>query len=170
LAALAVTHAVGVDPVRAAAALSSFTGLPHRSEFVREVDQVRYVNDSKATNPGAALRSLTSFSETLIWIAGGRDKDLAFDELAETAVRRARAAVLIGEGADKLEAALGGRIEVHTAPSLEEAVQRAANLAKPGDVVLLSPACASQDQFRDFEERGECFRAAVSQLQGSDTR
>jgi UDP-N-acetylmuramoylalanine--D-glutamate ligase len=170
LAALAATHAAGVDPVRAAAALASFTGLPHRSEFVRELDRVRYVNDSKATNPGAALRSLTGFSETLVWIAGGRDKDLEFGELAETAVRRARAAVLIGEGAGKLEAALGDRIEVQTATSLEEAVQRAANLAKPGDVVLLSPACASQDQFRDFEERGECFRAAVSQLRGSEAR
>jgi UDP-N-acetylmuramoylalanine--D-glutamate ligase len=170
LAALAATHAAGVDPVRAAAALASFTGLPHRSEFVRELDGVRYVNDSKATNPGAALRSLTGYSETLVWIAGGRDKDLEFDELAETAVHRARAAVLIGEGAGKLEAALQGRIEVHNALSLEEAVQRAAILAKPGDVVLLSPACASQDQFRDFEERGECFRAAVARLRGSEAR
>jgi len=168
--ALAAIHAAGADPIRATAGLTSFTGLPHRSEFVRELDGVRYINDSKATNPGAALRSLSGYSEPLVWIAGGRNKDLEFGELADAAVSRARAAVLIGEGARKLEDALRGRIDVCAAESLEEAVQRAAHLARPGDVVLLSPACASQDQFRNFEERGERFRTAVSELQGGQTR
>jgi UDP-N-acetylmuramoylalanine--D-glutamate ligase len=165
VAALAAVYAAGVDPVRAADALASFANLPHRSEFVGQVRGVRYIDDSKATNPGAAIRSLAEFSENLIWIAGGRDKNLAFGELADAAVKRVRAAVLIGESAKKLEAALAGRVDVCAAASLEEAVQRASQLAQPGDVVLLSPACASQDQFRDFRERGERFRAAVTELQ-----
>jgi UDP-N-acetylmuramoylalanine--D-glutamate ligase len=165
VAALAAVYAAGVDPVRAADALASFANLPHRSEFVGQARGVRYIDDSKATNPGAAIRSLAEYSENLIWIAGGRDKDLAFGELADAAVKRVRAAVLIGESAKKLETALAGRVDVCTAASLEEAVQRASQLAQPGDVVLLSPACASQDQFRDFQERGERFRAAVTELQ-----
>jgi UDP-N-acetylmuramoylalanine--D-glutamate ligase len=168
VAALAVVYAAGVDPVRAADALASFANLPHRSEFVAKVRGVRYIDDSKATNPGAAIRSLAGFSENLVWIAGGRDKALAFGELADAAVKRIRAAVLIGESAKKLEAALAGRVDVCAAASLEEAVQRAAQLAQPGDVVLLSPACASQDQFRDFQERGERFRAAVDELQARE--
>jgi UDP-N-acetylmuramoylalanine--D-glutamate ligase len=165
VAALAVVHAAGVDPVRAADALTSFANLPHRCECVGEVRSVRYIDDSKATNPGAAICSLAGFTENLIWIAGGRDKALAFEDLADAAVKRVRAAVLIGESAKKLEAALAGRIDVCAAASIEEAVQRASQLAQPGDVVLLSPACASQDQFRNFEERGERFRAAVTELQ-----
>jgi len=165
LAALAAVTAAGVDPVRGADALAAFAALPHRSELVGQVGGVRYIDDSKATNPGAAMRSLEGFSENLIWIAGGRDKKLAFDELAELAAKRVRAAVLIGESAKQLEAALAGRVTVHLAASIEEAVQRAAELAQPGDVVLLSPACASQDQFRDYHERGERFRAAVQTLQ-----
>jgi UDP-N-acetylmuramoylalanine--D-glutamate ligase len=165
VAALASVYAAGVDPLRAADALASFANLPHRSEFVGQVRGVRYIDDSKATNPGAAIRSLAEFSENLIWIAGGRDKNLAFGELADAAVKRVRTAVLIGESAKKLEAALAGRVAVCAAASLEEAVQRASQLAQPGDVVLLSPACASQDQFRDFQERGERFHAAVSELQ-----
>ncbi|MFV1978534.1 MAG: UDP-N-acetylmuramoyl-L-alanine--D-glutamate ligase [Myxococcota bacterium] len=165
LAALAAVYEVGVDPRCAADALASFSNLPHRCELVGQVRGVRYVDDSKATNPGAAMRSLASFSENLIWIAGGRDKNLAFEELAGSAATRVRAAVLIGESAPKLEAALTGRVDVCTAASLEEAVQRASQLAELGDVVLLSPACASQDQFRDFQERGERFHAAVAELQ-----
>jgi UDP-N-acetylmuramoylalanine--D-glutamate ligase len=165
VAALAAVCAAGVDPVRAADALASFANLPHRSELVGQVRGVRYIDDSKATNPGAAIGSLAEYSENLIWIAGGRDKNLSFEELADAAAKRARAAVLIGESATKLEAALAGRIAVCTAASLEEAVQRASELAQPGEVVLLSPACASQDQFRDFQERGERFRAAVTELQ-----
>jgi UDP-N-acetylmuramoylalanine--D-glutamate ligase len=168
LAALAAVYAAGVDPVRAADALASFANLPHRSEFVGQVRGVRYIDDSKATNPGAVIRSLAEFSENLIWIAGGRDKNLAFEALADAAAKRVRAAVLIGESAKKLESALGGRVDVCSAESLEEAVQRASQLAQPGDVVLLAPACASQDQFRDFQERGERFRAAVGELRARE--
>ncbi|HXV37930.1 MAG TPA: UDP-N-acetylmuramoyl-L-alanine--D-glutamate ligase [Myxococcota bacterium] len=165
LAALAAVHVAGVDAMRAASALASFEALPHRSELVAEIRGVRYVNDSKATNPGAAIRSLAGYSEPVIWIAGGRDKHLDFAELADAAQRRVRAAVLIGEAAKKLAGALAGRVETSTSASLEEAVARAAQIARAGEVVLLAPACASQDQFRDFQQRGERFCAAVAELQ-----
>jgi UDP-N-acetylmuramoylalanine--D-glutamate ligase len=164
LAALAAAWAFGADPRRAATALAGFEGLPHRAEAVARVRGVLYVNDSKGTNPGAACRALEGFAEPLIWIAGGRDKGLDFSELAASAEDRVRAAVLIGEAADKLAVALEGRVAVHRAASLDDAVKLASGLARPGDVVLLSPACASQDQFRDFEERGERFRRAVGAL------
>jgi len=170
IAALAAVHAAGADPLLAADALASFRNLPHRSEPVGQIGDVRYVDDSKATNPGAAIRSLAGYSENVVWIAGGRDKALAFEELADEAVKRVRAAVLIGESAHKLEAALAGRVEVCLAASIEEAVQRACALAQPGDVVLLAPACASQDQFRDYQERGERFRAAVQGLRSGEAR
>jgi len=160
-AALAAVACLGVDPLAAAQALDSFRGLPHRCQLVARRDGVAWVNDSKATNPEAAMRALGSFSEPLIWIAGGRDKDLDFRELAELAARRVRAAVLLGEAARHIEDALASRIEVHAATSIEAAVATAGRLARRGDVVLLAPGCASQDQFRDFEERGERFRAAV---------
>jgi UDP-N-acetylmuramoylalanine--D-glutamate ligase len=164
LAALLCVAALGADPLRAARALASFEGLPHRMELVRRRGQVLYVNDSKGTNVGAAMRSLESFSEPVVWIGGGKDKNLDFTELAPLAERRMRASVLIGEAAQKLAAALSGHTKVYVEPSLEAAVERAAELALPGDVVLLSPACASFDQFRSFEERGERFRAAVHAL------
>lgn len=164
LAALAAVWAAGVDPQRAAAGLAGFRALPHRMEPVARVAGRLYVNDSKATNPGAALRSLESAEGPVVWIAGGRDKDLDFGALAEVAVRRVRAAVLLGEAAGKLKDALAGRVESVVAASMEEAVRCAARLAHEGDVVLLAPACASQDQFRDFEERGERFRSAVRAL------
>jgi UDP-N-acetylmuramoylalanine--D-glutamate ligase len=165
LAALAAVWAFGADVGRAAFALATFEGLPHRAEAVATLGGVRFVNDSKGTNPGAATRALEGFAgHPLVWIAGGRDKGLDFSELAACAQGRVRAAILIGEAADKLAAALAGRVEVERAAGLEQAVRRAGELARPGDVVLLSPACASQDQFRDFAERGERFRRAVAAL------
>jgi len=164
LAALAAASAAGADPVRASAALAVFPGLPHRSQIVGRVGGVTWIDDSKATNAGAAMRSLTAHAEAVVWLAGGRDKGLDFSELADVAARRARAAVLIGEAADKLERALAGRIEVHRADSIEAAVRIAADLAGGRGIVLLAPACASQDQFRDFAERGDRFRRAVEAL------
>ena len=165
LAALAAAWVIGADPVTAAAALARFPGLPHRMEEVGRKAGVAYVNDSKATNPAAALRALAGASGRVVWIAGGRDTGLEVGELADAAAARVRAALLVGEAAGKLEAAWAGRVRTRTAASLEEAVREAARLAEPGDVVLLAPACASQDMFRDFEERGECFRAAVRSLE-----
>jgi UDP-N-acetylmuramoylalanine--D-glutamate ligase len=164
VAALAAAWAAGAEPERAAAALAGFRGLPHRMEEVARVAGVLYVNDSKATNPSAARRSLASSETPVVWIAGGRDKGLDFGPLAEAAAGRVRAAVLLGEAAGKLEDALAGHVESHSVSCLEQAVRAATRLARAGDVVLLAPACASQDQFRDFEERGERFRAAVAAL------
>jgi UDP-N-acetylmuramoylalanine--D-glutamate ligase len=164
VAALAASVAAGADPKLAISALASFSGLPHRCQEVGRVGGATFVNDSKATNPGAAIRSLESFAAPVVWIAGGRGKGLDFSELAETAVRRAHAAVLMGESAAILARALGGRLTAERVDSLEQAVERAAALAREGDVVLLAPACASQDQFRDYRERGERFAAAVSKL------
>ncbi len=164
VAALAAVVAAGAPARRAITAFASFEGLPHRMQTVARLGGVEWVNDSKATNPGAALRSLRSYETPLVWIAGGRDKGLDFRELAEAAQGRVRAAILIGEAAGKLETVLAGRLPVHDAGTLERAVALAAKLAQPGDVVLLAPACASFDQFRGFEERGERFRAAVNAL------
>lgn len=164
LAALAIVVSLGVAPAPAVRALASFEGLPHRCETVAVRDQVRFVDDSKATNPGAALGSLGSFHQPLIWIAGGRDKGLDFSELAEIASRRVELALLIGEAAAKLEAALEGKVATVRVATLAAAVELAAQRAKPGDVVLLAPACASFDQFASFEERGDVFRRCVESL------
>ncbi len=164
LAALAAVIAVGADPQRAIAALADFRGLPHRLEVVASLGGVRFVNDSKATNAAATIRSLESFAEPVVWIAGGRDKDLDFGALADVAAGRVRNALLIGEAAPKLERSLSGRVSLERAESLEYAVRRAGQLAQQGDVVLLSPACSSFDQFASFEERGERYRNAVQEL------
>ncbi|MBW2400597.1 MAG: UDP-N-acetylmuramoyl-L-alanine--D-glutamate ligase [Deltaproteobacteria bacterium] len=163
--ALAIATAAGADPVRAARALTSFAGLPHRGEVVRKVCGVTFIDDSKATNPGAAARAIEGVDGAVVWIAGGRDKGLDFGELAEVVNARVRAAVLIGEATETLAAQLGPDIELRRAESIEAAVEAAAGIAKAGDVVLLAPACASQDQFRDYAERGERFRDAALQWQ-----
>jgi len=164
LAALLAVAALGVDPLVAQRVLPFFDGLPHRTELVRRRGGVTFVNDSKGTNVGAALRSLESFAEPIVWIGGGKDKGLDFEPLGRVAEKRMRAAVLIGEAAAKLAESLEGHVPVYREPSLEAAVARAASLAHSVDVVLLSPACASFDQFRSFEDRGERFRAAVHAL------
>jgi UDP-N-acetylmuramoylalanine--D-glutamate ligase len=169
-AALAAVAALGVDPERAARALGDFRGLPHRSERVAERAGVTWIDDSKATNPGAALRALDSFRAPLVWLAGGRNKGLDFAPLAEAARGRVRAALLFGEAAGELERALAGAVATERFPTLEQAVARAAILARPGDVVLLSPACASFDQFRSYAHRGERFRAAVLGLADAEPK
>jgi UDP-N-acetylmuramoylalanine--D-glutamate ligase len=163
-AALAVATALGADPAAALGALKDFRGLPHRCEVIASSGGITWINDSKATNVGAALRSLASFDRQVTWIAGGRDKGLDFGPLADEAVRRARRVLLIGEAARQIEEALGGRVPSLHCASLEEAVASAAADAREGDIVLLAPACASHDQFANFEERGECFRSAVQRL------
>jgi UDP-N-acetylmuramoylalanine--D-glutamate ligase len=168
-AALAAVAALGADPDAAMSALTTFQGLPHRSESVGRRGGVLYVDDSKATNPGAALRSLSSFSEPLVWIAGGRRKGLDLDALADAAAGRVRAAVVLGECAEELAVAIGERTRVERAESIEQATEIAADIALPGDVVLLSPGCSSHDQFRSFEERGQRFQAAVHALPESES-
>ncbi|MGH0038131.1 MAG: UDP-N-acetylmuramoyl-L-alanine--D-glutamate ligase [Myxococcota bacterium] len=167
LAALCAVLALGADPRSALFGLRDFRGLPHRCEVVARAAGVTWVNDSKATNPGAAKRSLEGFDAPVLWLAGGRDKDLDFGELADAAAARGvKHALLFGETAGKLAAALADRVPVTLVEDLESAVGLAADEAADGDVVLLAPACASFDQFESFEDRGDAFRRAVERTVG----
>ena len=167
MAAAALARHAGAAPAALAAGLASFPGVPHRLEPVAEIDGVRFVNDSKATNPDAAEAALDAYPEHVHLIAGGRGKGTSFAALARAARGPVERAYLIGETAGDLAAALDAEGVAHEAPgTLEAAVAAAASRARPGDVVLLAPACASYDQFRDFEERGAAFRAAVEALLG----
>jgi UDP-N-acetylmuramoylalanine--D-glutamate ligase len=161
IAAAAAVFALGAPLARALAALPVFRPLPHRTELVAQARGVTWVDDSKATNPGAALRALEGFSQPIVWIAGGRAKGLDLAPLADAARARVRAAVLIGEAAAQLEQGLRGGPPVHREASIEDAVRRAGEIARPGDVVLLAPGCSSHDQFANFEERGRRFRDAA---------
>ncbi|MBI5848700.1 MAG: UDP-N-acetylmuramoyl-L-alanine--D-glutamate ligase [Nitrospirae bacterium] len=161
--AMALLAGCPVDAVRKS--LREFPGLEHRLELVRELDGVKYINDSKGTNVGAVIKSIESFSEPLILIAGGRDKAGDFSTLSALAVNKVKAAVLIGEAAGKLGQALGAVAKTVMAGDMEEAVKVARGEAEKGDVVLLSPACASFDMFRDFEDRGRQFKKIVMELE-----
>jgi UDP-N-acetylmuramoylalanine--D-glutamate ligase len=133
-------------------------------EFVRTVNGVEWVNDSKATNVDAVWYALGSFSTPVILIAGGRDKDADFRLLRQRVKERARSVVLLGEAADKLEQAFRGVCPLIRVDSLEEAVEKARGIAQLHDVVLLSPGCASFDMFKNFEDRGDRFKALVERL------
>ncbi|MBF0178235.1 MAG: UDP-N-acetylmuramoyl-L-alanine--D-glutamate ligase [Magnetococcales bacterium] len=160
-AAAAAALACGVPPASVVTVLTRFSGLAHRMELVRTLEGVRYYNDSKGTNVGAVVASLGSFSRDVVLIAGGRDKNSDFAPLAGQVQNRVTAAVLIGEAADALEQILRPVTRVERATDMVQAVHRARDLVPPGGVVLLSPACASFDMFRNFEDRGEKFRGAV---------
>ena len=164
LAALTAAWALGVEPEQASQALAGFRALPHRCETVATRNGVTWVNDSKATNPGAAERAIQGIEAPIFWIAGGRGKDLSYASLAQVAHKRVKLALLIGESADELERALAGKVECLRCGALEDAVNAAGDLSESGDVILLAPACASFDQFDSFEHRGECFREAVRRL------
>jgi UDP-N-acetylmuramoylalanine--D-glutamate ligase len=161
LAATACAGAVGVAPERLRAAIRAFRAVPHRIEWIRDRGGVAFFNDSKGTNVDATLKALAAFEEPIVLIAGGRDKGQRFEALAAAARGRVKAAVLIGEGRATIGPALRPVTRVEDAGSMGEAVRRAAALAAPGDVVLLSPACASFDMFRDYEHRGAVFTEEV---------
>jgi UDP-N-acetylmuramoylalanine--D-glutamate ligase len=164
LAATAAAMAVGVTAGDAADVLRAFSPLEHRLERVAEIDGVAYVNDSKATNVDSVSFALRSYGRPIVLIAGGRDKGTDFSPLAALAAGRVKRAVLIGEAAPKLEAALRGVTLTERAATLRDAVRASAGAAAPGDVVLLSPACASFDMFADYEDRGRQFKAEVAEL------
>jgi UDP-N-acetylmuramoylalanine--D-glutamate ligase len=161
LAALALAEALELPRAACIAALGAFTGLAHRTQWVAEIGGVRYVNDSKGTNVGATLAAVAGMPGPLIVIAGGDGKGQDFTPLRAAFAGKVRAAVLIGRDARAIGAALQGSSTLNYAPSLEAAVERAAQLAQPGDTVLLSPACASLDMFRDYAQRGDVFAGAV---------
>jgi UDP-N-acetylmuramoylalanine--D-glutamate ligase len=165
-AATAAARAAGIEDGAIAEALRTFRGVEHRLELVAEVDGVRFVNDSKATNTAAARRGIEAYAgQPLRLILGGSLKGESFDELAGTLPPSVRSIDLIGEATDELAFALGraGRV-YRRSGDLATAVGAAAGEAEPGDVVLLSPACASFDQFRNYEERGDAFRRLVGDL------
>ena len=161
LAAMALAETAGVAPAAAVAAVQQFKGLRHRTEFVAERDGVRWYDDSKGTNVGATVAALGGMTSPVILIAGGDGKGQDFGGLKPVCADHARAVVLIGRDASRIEAALGGVVPVHHATTMRDAVRTARELAQPGDRVLLSPACASFDMFRNYEHRAEVFRHAV---------
>jgi UDP-N-acetylmuramoylalanine--D-glutamate ligase len=161
LAALAMCDALGLSREPCLAALRSFAGLPHRSQWVADIAGVRYVDDSKGTNVGATLAAVAGMSGSLVLIAGGQGKGQDFAPLANAFRGKVRHVVLIGQDARLLAAALKGVASMEFATDMDDAVNRAANAARTGETVLLSPACASLDMFRDYGHRGEVFAAAV---------
>ena len=164
VAAVAVSDIAGVSPDAMVSALRGFRGLPHVMEPVGTVGGVRFVNDSKATNVEAARRSVESFPSGVVAIIGGRYKGGDFTELREPISSRGRAVVAIGEAAPRVREALAGTVPVFEAGSMDEAVARAYDAARPEGVVVLAPACSSFDWFRDYAERGDAFKAAVEKL------
>ena len=161
MGAAAAAAASGVPPEAVVGALQTFPGVPHRLEEVGSVNGVLYVNDSKATNVSSAARGIASFKGGVHAILGGSLKGGGFERLRDVVASHAVAAYLIGEAADRLEADLEGAVALRRSGNLATAVREATAAAQPGEVVLLSPACASFDQFRDYEERGEAFRALI---------
>lgn len=168
LAALALGHSVGLPFDAMLSSLRTFTGLEHRCQWVRELDGVSYYNDSKATNVGAALAAIDGLGMDmdgkLVLIAGGDGKGADFSGLRDSVTRYCRAVVLIGRDADLIADALGDAVPQVRAASLDEAIAQCRALAQPGDAVLLSPACASFDMFKNYEERGQLFARAVGAL------
>ncbi len=161
LAALALADACGLPRSAAITALQHFPGLPHRTQWVADIRGVRWIDDSKATNVGAALAAVDGLAGPLVIIAGGEGKGQDFTPLAGAFRSKVRRAVLIGRDARAIGAALAGACEVEFVASMDEAVAAAGRVAQPGDTVMLSPACASFDMFRDYAHRGEAFAAAV---------
>jgi len=168
MAAAAIATACGVSPEAIACAVQTFRGVPHRLEFVAEIDGVSYYNDSIATTPERAVAGIRSFTERVVLLLGGRDKNLPLDELTADAMRRCRAVVLFGESAAKFEQAFqqagADKAATRRVEYLSEAVESARRLAQPGDVVLLSPACTSYDAYKSFEQRGEHFRGLIGSM------
>ena len=164
LAAMALSETVGVPAAAQVEAARRFRGLPHRTELVMEKNGVRWINDSKGTNVGATVAALNGMTAPTILIAGGDGKGQDFRELKSAVTAHARAVVLIGRDAALIEVALGNVVPVQRAEDMSQTVVLARRLAQPGDAVLLSPACASFDMFRNYEHRGDVFRAAVKKL------
>ena len=169
LAAAAMAHLAGVDVDAHTQALTSFPGLPHRAQLVARIDGVAYVNDSKATNVGACRATLEGLGDgsDIVLIAGGDGKGAAFQDLAPAVGRHVSRLILLGRDAPLLAQALDGQTALYHATDMRDAVRQAHAAAKPGDIVLLSPACASFDMYANYEARGDDFTGAVRALPGS---
>lgn len=168
LAAVACALAIGLEATVAAESLQMFAGVPHRLEFAGEINGVRYINDSKGTNPEASIKALEAFDDPIILIAGGRNKGSDFTSLARKIKEKVKAVIVLGESAGELARAAreNGCGRVLRIKELREAVLLAHQEARPGEIVLLSPACASWDMFSSYEERGNLFKQVVQDLGG----
>jgi UDP-N-acetylmuramoylalanine--D-glutamate ligase len=164
LAAVAAIRLVGADTGAIARGVRSFAGVEHRLEFVAEIRGVRYYNDSKATNVDATLKALDAFTGRILVILGGKDKGSDYTELQTSLRGKAILALLIGAAAEKIEKQIAGSVAIERAGTIERAVEIASHAAQPGDIVLLAPACASFDQFQNYEHRGRVFKELVRQL------
>jgi len=165
LAATAAACLAGAEPAAAANGIRSFKGVEHRLEFVAEVGGVAFYNDSKATNVDAALKAIEAFPGPLLVILGGKDKGSPYTPLREALHERARLAILIGAATEKIAADLEGSVAIERAETIDRAVHLAMDRARPGDTVLLAPACASFDQFVNYEHRGRVFKQLVGLLE-----
>src|SRR5262245_59101722 len=165
LAAVVATRLAGTQPSQIAAGIRSFSGVEHRIEFVAEVQGVRYYNDSKATNVDATLKALDSFPGRILVILGGKDKDSDYTQLRAALSEKAILVLLIGAATEKIERQIEGSVAIRRVATLENAVDSAYHTAHPGDVVLLAPACASFDQFQNYEHRGRVFKEVVRHLE-----
>lgn len=164
MAAAAAAMTVGATKAGVQRVIDTFKGVPHRLEYVRKKDGVSFYNDSKATNVASTIRALNSFFAPIILIAGGRDKDQDFTPLAELVKKKVKNLILVGESKEKINRMLGDYSETFLVGTFEEAVLISYQKSRTGDVVLLSPACASYDMFRNYEERGDYFKKLVTQL------
>ncbi len=165
LAAIAAARIAGASAKAIAEGVRSFAGVEHRLEFVREINGVKYYNDSKATNVDATLKALDAFPGRILVILGGKDKDSDYTVLQTPLRDRAILALLIGAAADKIEGQISGSVAIERAGTLDHAVEIASQAARAGDIVLLAPACASFDQFQNYEHRGRVFKALVHELE-----
>jgi UDP-N-acetylmuramoylalanine--D-glutamate ligase len=166
LAAFALTDAIGLASAQLAAGLAEFPGLPHRMQQIAVLGGVNFIDDSKGTNVGATVAALSGMERPTVLIAGGDGKGQNFAPLASAVSARARAVVLLGRDAENIAKALAGTgVPLHRTGSMQEAVGAAFEAAQPGDAVLLSPACASFDMFRNYAHRAEVFAAAVKALE-----
>jgi len=163
LAAVTASRLEGAPAAAIAEAVRTFPGVEHRLEFVAEIGGVRYYNDSKATNVDAALKALEAFPGRVLIILGGKDKDCDYSLLQPTLRERAVLALLIGAAAEKIEQQIASSVVLERAGTLERAVEIASQAARRGDVVLLAPACASFDQFENYEHRGRVFKELIKQ-------
>ena len=164
LAALAITSRYAVPTVTLCRVVSEFEGVEHRIEYVGITRGVEFFNDSKATNVDSAIKAVNSFDRNVILILGGRDKGASYDPLVQAMSGKVKHVLLIGEAAGKIAMAIGTKFPISHARTLQEAVQQSLSLGAAGDVVLLSPACASFDMFENYEHRGRVFKDAVREL------
>lgn len=167
LAACAIAYFGGIEPEVIGKVLREFRGVEHRIELCNTIDDIRFVNDSKGTNPDASIKAIEAMKENIILIAGGYDKDASFDEFVKAFEGRVKTLLLMGKTATKIKevAEKEGFTNSIILKDMEACVREAYRIAQPGDVVLLSPACASWDMYTSFEQRGKHFKACVQALE-----